>query len=730
MSILKKTAARTFVQRTLSSTQLSLIAAAAVVGTSTTTLADVVELEEIIVVAHPLAAGGLAQASTVLSGENLDEVKGASIGATLEREPGIQSSSFGSAVGRPVIHGLGATRVKITQDQIDTLDVSVTSSDHAVTVESFIAERISVLKGPSTLLYGSGAIGGVVDVDTGRHKTEVPEETSGRAEVRFADVDSSVTAAARLDGRINDSMAWHLDGFTRDADDYEIPGFAESSFLRAMEGHDEHHDEDEHDEHHDEDEHEGEEEAFGILEGSRNKSQGVSFGLSNVGERHHVSASFGFIDSNYGLLGGHSHDHDDEHEEGHDEDHAHDEDDHLEEIEEEGVAMIDMQQTRFDLRAGYQFDGSIIQKLDVLFAQNDYEHSEIEGSGEVGTRFDNQAWEGRIELQHDPILEFEGIFGVQLNDRDFSAVGEEAFIAPVNVESQAVFWLGERAVGPGTVETGIRFETVDTTPIENAALLARSFDTTSASLGYVYENGSGTTLSTLVDYSGRAPSIEELYSNGAHLATQSYDIGNTDLREETAMSFSVTGNWEWDSLRINATAYYTDFQDFIYQAASGEELDELPVFSYRQDDATFYGLDLSAEIELGVVAGGDLSASTFVDFVTADVDTNAGSENLPRIPADRLGMGLRWSDEAWTLTANYLHVDAQNSVADFELTTQGYEDLSIGVSRYMTLNNYEFQFFLNGRNLTDDEQRHHASFVKDIAPAPGRSLEAGVRLSF
>ena len=196
------------------------------------------------------------------------------------------------------------------------------------------------------------------------------------------------------------------------------------------------------------------------------------------------------------------------------------------------------------------------------------------------------------------------------------------------------------------------------------------------------------------------------------------------------MSFSVTGNWDWDALSINATAYYTDFRDFIYQAASGEELDELPVFNYRQDDATFYGLDLSAEIELGVVAGGNLSANTFLDFVSADVDTNAGSENLPRIPADRLGMGLRWSDEVWTLTANYLHVDAQNSVADFELPTQGYEDLSFGVSRYMTLNNYEVQLFLNGRNLTDDEQRHHASFVKDFAPAPGRAIEAGIRMSF
>ena len=726
MTILKKPTEGVFLPRVITSALLTLI-----VVPSTPAFADVVELEEVVVVAHPLSAGGLAQASTVLSGEKLDEIKGASIGATLEREPGIQSSSFGSAVGRPVIHGLGATRVKITQDQIDTLDVSVTSSDHAVTVESFIAERISVLKGPSTLLYGSGAIGGVVDVDTGRHKTEIPEETSGRAEIRFADVDSSVTAAARLDGRINDSLAWHLDGFTRDADDYEIPGYAESSLLRVMEGHGDEHHEDEHDEdeHYDEDEHEGEEEAFGILEGSRNKSQGVSFGLSNVGDRHHVSASFGFIDSKYGLLGGHSHEHDEEHEgdDAHDED---EHDDHLEGMEEEGIAMIDMEQTRFDLRAGYQFDGSVIQKLDVLFAQNDYEHSEIEGSGEVGTRFDNQAWEGRIELQHQTILEFDGIFGIQLNDRDFSALGEEAFIAPVNVESQAVFWLGERSAGPGTVETGIRFETVDTTPVDNAALLARSFDTTSASLGYVYENGSGATLSALIDYSGRAPSIEELYSNGAHLATQSYDIGDADLREETALSFSVTGNWDWDALSINATAYYTDFRDFIYQAASGEELDELPVFNYRQDDATFYGLDLSAEIELGVVAGGNLSANTFLDFVSADVDTNAGSENLPRIPADRLGMGLRWSDEVWTLTANYLHVDAQNSVADFELPTQGYEDLSFGVSRYMTLNNYEVQLFLNGRNLTDDEQRHHASFVKDFAPAPGRAIEAGIRMSF
>ncbi|MEO0368543.1 MAG: TonB-dependent receptor plug domain-containing protein, partial [Pseudomonadota bacterium] len=465
------------------------------------------QLEEVIVVAHPLAEGGLAQAVEVLEGEELDEVKAGSLGETLAGTAGVQSSSFGTAVGRPVIHGLGATRVKTTQDQIDTLDVSVVSGDHAVTTDAFIADRISVLKGSSTLLYGSGAIGGVVDVDTGRHALTVPEEFSGRAEARFSDVDDGTTLAARLDGRLSDNVAWHVDAFSRDGDDYEIPGFVESArFIAAEEAEEE---EEGHDEH-EEEGHDEEEEARDILEGSRNERSGGAVSLSFVGDRSHFSVALSGLTGEYGLVGGHGH-----HEEGHDEDeeehhddedeeHHDDEEEHHDE-EEEGVGILDMEQTRVDIRAGYQFDGSFIEKVDFLFGQNDYEHLEIEGNGEAGTEFSNEAWEARFELHHTPILGFDGLFGLQFNDREFSALGEEAFVQPVDSSSQALFWIGEKDTDFGSIEAGFRFESTDHEPFGGSTQPDTSFDTFSASFGLISEVSEQLTLSFLIDSSSRAP---------------------------------------------------------------------------------------------------------------------------------------------------------------------------------------------------------------------------------
>ncbi|MEO0368504.1 MAG: TonB-dependent receptor, partial [Pseudomonadota bacterium] len=236
------------------------------------------------------------------------------------------------------------------------------------------------------------------------------------------------------------------------------------------------------------------------------------------------------------------------------------------------------------------------------------------------------------------------------------------------------------------------------------------------------------TLSFLIDSSSRAPAIEELYSEGPHLATQTFDIGDPNLNEEDSLGFSATANYASDSVKANATVYYTDFSDFIYQSATGEEDDDLPVFEYVQSDAEFFGVDLSVEVQLGELAGGQLSADVIMDFVSAELSNQ--NSNLPRIPADRLGLGLRWKTDDWTVRTKYLHVDDQNEVAPDELATDGYEDLSLFVSRALEVQGLDMEIFFHGKNLTDDEQRYHASFVKDTAPAPGRSLEAGVRVAF
>ena len=673
---------------------------------------DDAEIEEIVIKAHPLHKEGLAQSVEVLNGQELLEALESNLGDTLAKQPGIRSASFGAAVGRPVIHGLGGPRVKTTEDQIDTLDVSVTSTDHAVTVEPFIADQITVLKGASTLLFGSGAIGGVVDTQTGRVPTQrIGAPITGRAELRFGDNGDSEIGAIRLDGDIGDnensSLAWHLDAFSKQADDYEIPEPAESAILRALE-------EAEGEEHE-------EEEDTGEVLGSRYDLQGLAAGFSWVGNRGHIGASVSTSEGIYGLVGGHE----EEEEEGEEE-----HEDELAELE-EAPGVIDFEQTRVDFSAELLDPFAGFKSLSLRVGANDYQHLEIEGNGEVGTRFDNDAWEAQIQAQHEAILGFEGVFGLQLGDREFSAIGEEAFVPPAETQKTGIYWVSERNFDSFSLELGARFDDLTTKPL-NSSEFERDFSSTSASIGFVVPTSDNITWSALLDYAERAPSIEELYSNGPHLATQTFEIGDVNLDTESSANISVSFAYETDLFDAHITAYHNDFSDFIYQSATGDTEDGFPVFFYEQDNARFTGLDVELGVHLQELAGGDLDLRLTFDTVTAKIDGSV-SENLPRIPANRIGAELVWDNAVWRAKVSFSDVSGQKDVAPFELRTEGYQDVSAKIERSFSLggdNAPTFTAFIQGRNLTDEEQRAHTSFVKDFVPAPGRRIEAGLRFSF
>lgn len=653
------------------------------------------QLEEVVVNAHLLSGNGLAQASDVLAGDELTEQLQSSLGETVANTAGVRSASFGGAVGRPVIHGLGGGRVKTTEDRIDSLDVSVTSTDHAVTIEPLIANQISILKGPSTLLYGSGAIGGVVDVETGRIPTALPEEAlNGRVELRVADNADARTGALRLDGKAGESVAWHVDAFSKEADDYDFAGGLESAALLRQEGE------------------EDEEQEPGELEGSRYKTNGGAIGASWVGESGYVGLSISSLDSDYGLVGGHGH------EEG--------EEEGEEEEEEEGVGRIDLRQTRVDLDAQLNEPFVGFEKINFRLGVNDYQHDEIEGNGEIGTSFDNQAWEGRIEFTHNPIAGFEGAFGIQLGEREFSALGEEAFVPPVDTESTGLFWVAQTELDSLSLELGARVESTDRTP-SLSTLPNLSFSTGSASLGLIAPVSESLTLSALADYTQRAPAVEELYSNGPHLATQTFEVGDPLLDKESALGLTFTLNYQSDVFDARITAYKTDFDDYIFQAGTGEIEDDLPVLEYRQSGASFVGADFEFGFHLAELMGGDFDMTAMFDFVSADID---GGANLPRIPADRQGLSFSWDNEQWRVKLDLSHVSAQDEVAAFELPTDSYSDVSLRLTRRVEIADNKLSLFLYGRNLGDTEQREHVSFVKDFAPAPGRRIEAGVRFQF
>ena len=693
-------------------------------------------IEEIVILGHPLSAEGLATPADVLTGEELERKLAETLGATVAGEPGIHNGSFGIAVGRPVIHGLGGARVRIMEDRIDTMDVSVTSGDHAVTVDPFIADRVEIFKGSGTLLYGSGSIGGVVDIHTGRIPHVAPDDLSGRLDLRWADNGNAGNGSFRLDGG-TDNFAWHLDGFRRESDDYEIPGYAESALLRAMEEEEHEHEEEGHEEEgheeegHEEEEHEEDEEAFGVLPGSALDMTGGAAGFSFIGERGFIGISVSNLSGEYGIPG-HAHDHGHEEEEHHEEEAHHDDEEHEEEEhdeeheDEEGNPFIDLNQTRVDFEAALIDPLPGFSNLNVRLGVNDYEHLEIEPSGEVGTAFDNQAWEARVELTHLPVGGWGGAVGVQLSDRSFSVVGEEAFTPPVDSRAMGVFWVGERSFDSFAIEAGARLENLEHEPVTGAEA---DFTTLSASLGAIMPLDNTWTATVLADYSARAPVGEELFSDGPHLATRSFEIGDPGLDEEQALNFSATLRGTGARWSVSGTVYYTRFNDFIFHAATGEEMDGLDVRRFSQADATFAGLDLEASLIVADWGEATLELRGFFDTVSAELDVS-GNDNLPLLPPDRFGVGLSFNSGAFSADLDYVRASEQNGVTEYELPTEGYGDLrayaSYGIERGGTLT----ELFLRGRNLTGDEQRHHTSVVKDLAPAPDRTIEAGLRVRF
>ena len=703
------------------------------------------ELEEILVIAHPLSAGGLSQAAVVLDGAQLERDLADNIGETVARQAGIHSASFGPAVGRPVVNGLSGPRVRIMEDRIDAMDVSVTSGDHAVTVDPAIANRVEVLKGPSVLLYGSGAIGGVVDVQTGRIPHEPADGISGRMIVRGADNGDQRGTVLRLDGG-GGQFAWHLDAFRRSADEYDIPGFAESARFRAAEeAEEEHHDEedehgegeDHHDEDEDHDEHEDEhedEEVFGHLPGSQAEGQGGAFGASWVGERGFVGVSFSQLEYDYGLPGGHAHAHghedeheDEHHDEGaHEDEHAEDEDhDEHEEHEEEGNVTLDLEQTRFDFEAGIEEPFANASALNIRFGSNDYAHVEIEPNGEIATRFAVDSYEGRIEIVQNDGRGLDGAGGLQFSERSFSAVGEEAYVPPVDTSTIGVFVATEYDLDGFDLESGARFERVQHEPMAGDGA---SFSVFSVSLGAVVPAGNAL-FGIEGCYSSRAPVAIELYSHGAHLAVQSFEIGDPDLDVESAWHGSATLSWSGERASLNATAFAATFGDYIYTFADGTEEDGLAVRRYGQADAQLRGIDLAGSVTLAEFDGGSAALTFLADTVALTIDVS-GNDNVPLVPPARVGVGLRVERGRYSADLDYLHVFEQSDNADFELPTDAYADLRLHLAAEYELGNAQVRAFLQGRNLTDDEQRHHSSIVKDMAPAPGRTIAIGAEVSF
>lgn len=704
---------------------------------------DPLELEEVVVTAVPIqrSALELTQSATVLQGEELDRQLRNSLGDTIFRLPGLSNASFGENVGRPVIRGQQKFRVAVLQDGMNLFDASAPSQDHAVATEPFLADQVEVLRGPNTLLYGSSAIAGVVNVVTNTIPLAVPADGfDGRAMIQGDTAADERLGAARLDFGAG-NFAFHVNGFYRRTDDYEIPGAAD---LFPDDDHDDHMDGD-HDHDHDHD-HE-EEEVTGILENSFLDNEGGSIGGAWIGETWRAGLSWTAYNSNYGIPGGHAHAHGGEDHEGEDHDHDHDHD-HEGEEEEEETVTIDLESQRFDalLNGTDPFAG--FSMLDFKLAYTDYTHTEFEGE-EVGTLFDSETTDLRLELTHNPWGDLEGTFGLQWTDNDFNAVGEEAFVPPSTTETWGLFLVETWQLNENWLfDLGLRYEDtqIDSFLIEHehehdheghgeedhgdeAPMPAsRDFNPFSVSVGAKWEVTDNSHITFNVARAERAPSATELFSNGPHIATQTFEIGDTELGIETNNHYEASYRLKTGALTGSFTLYYDDYDDFIYQVFTGEMEDGFPVAVWAQQDAEFTGGEIELRYDIGQTAFGDWQVFGFYDQV--DAELRDGS-NVPRIPPQRFGLGVDWNTNQWAGNVTWINADDHTDIAEFETPTPGYDLLNAGVSFFLPVGgDADLEFYVQGRNLLDEDIRNSTSFLKDQAPQIGRNFVFGVRALF
>ncbi|WP_159627422.1 TonB-dependent receptor [Massilia puerhi] len=621
-----------------------------------------------------VSASGLGVASddmvtpvTSLGGNELVRTRQSTLGETLSSMPGITSSHFGAGASRPIIRGMDGPRVKILSDGSEIQDASTISPDHAVAFEPVLAERIEVLRGPSALAYGGGAVGGVVNIIDRKVPTAMPQNgLEGSAEVRANSAAREKTGAFELTTG-SGNVALHVEGVKRDADDYRVGKDWEGGRR---------------------------------VPGSYKETETGTVGLSWVGKDGYLGAAFTKERGQYGLPG-----HGFENEAG--------------QIE---APVVDLDSERWDVRGEYRNPVAGIERVRLRASFTDYIHDEVEGSA-VATTFKNKGHDGRLEFVHAPVKGWHGVFGLQTTRRDFSAIGAEAYVPPTLTKKHAAFLTEEYRLGNVRFEAAVRHEWQDVdVEVDKPDSHTRG---TSLSLGAVWKFAPEYSLGTSLSHTHRLPTAEELFADGPHLATNTYEIGNPNLVKETSNNLDLTLRKFAGRTTFSLSAFHNRIGDYIYSQTRGQ-FEGLQLINYAQRDATFTGLEGEVAHNLSSV----WKATVFGDYVRARFDEGPGSRDIPRTPAHRLGVKLEGDWGAWNGLAELVSRGKQDKIAEFETETGGYTTLNLSTHYSTRIGNLPAQLYVRLNNVTDRLAYSHTSFIKDYAPLTGRNLTAGLRVLF
>lgn len=659
---------------------------------------------EAVVVSAPVerTVSEIAKPATVLTGEELRLKAGSTIGETLKQEPGITSQSFGPGVGQPVIRGQSGPRVRVMSNSLGVGDVSQLSPDHANGVEPVLAERIEVLRGPSTLLYGSGAIGGIVNVIDNRIPESVPEKLlSPTFEQRYNSVSDETTSNLKLEGG-KTGFAYHLDGFYRDRNNLHIggPAIAENAARQsdaALEGVDL-------------------QNSFGVIPNTNARSKGGTVGMSLVGDAGFAGVSINYLGNNYGIppdgTGGPN-------------------------------TRINLKQTRYDFKSELKNPVAFAEALRVRFGYIDYAHTELNGDVPA-TLFTNKSYESRLEVVHQPLGPLKGIMGLQTLSSDFGAASLEqpqALVPNSQIGSYGVFAVESFTLGPGLYELGLRGETSSVDPQRGPK---RSYAPISASASGQWKIAEANTINFAVTRSQRAPQVQELFSHGVHDATHSFEFGEPNLKTETSYNLDLGYRFQADWVSAELNLFQNWVNDYIFQQQTGgvfnEDLGEFqarcsspgacfPVVKSRQADATFKGFEGNVKVPLMENRYGVVDLTLFGDFTRGEF---VAGGNVPRMPPLRYGFQLAYAHgEHWSANLRLTRGEKQDHPGANDTATNGYALLDLNLQYQVTgLKDTRILVFAMGHNLLNDNIRNSTSYLRNFAPEPGRGAEIGLRVSY
>lgn len=654
------------------------------------------KLDTLIISAGPDAksAFDLAQGTSVLIGDELLRRQQMTLGETLSATPGVSSTYYGPGASRPIIRGLGGDRVRVLANSIGALDASNISPDHNAVVEPLFASRIEVLRGPATLLYGSSAIGGVVNViDNSIPDTGGDGRLHGALEARGFGPASERSGVLSAGGG-NSRFAFHFNGLREKTDDVHIPSIARIDADAPAD------------------------QPVGTLPSSSTDISSGALGGTAFWSGGRLGAAISRYETDYGVPTG-----------------------------DDPPTSISMRQTRFDLAGDVTQPFGPFRGLHAKFGYGDYRHSELSGGSTVNTTFRNRAWEGRIELPIEQSGDFSGTVGLQASHSNFSAVGEEVVTPPYVGTNGAVFLLEELKRGKVTWQAGVRYESqsvklgeVDPTlPLlpgyTAASNESRTLGGFSSSGGFVYYPAKDYSIGASLAYSERLPTAQELFSNGPHGGTGAYEVGTSNLSRERSLGLDVSLRKRSGLVTGSLSLFLNRFRGYIFEQQLAPDAipaannpDALTPYQFIAKDARFYGGEAELEFHLYEQDERHVHLELMADYVHAQQSTD--DEPLPRIPPLRYGAALRYESPHWKAGAEIRHAARQDRFTPTEGGTAGYTLLNVDISYLVKNGATEWELYIRGNNLTDTSARVSTSFLKDFAPLPGRGVLAGVRLFF